>query len=106
MTAGTTTIRVRKETHEALAEIAQLEGRPIAEVLARLVEAHHANAMFDHHNAVMTGLGQPAAVPAEIDREQQLLDGTLLDGLRDDPWPVGEGGDRRAKCRFRPQPTR
>jgi hypothetical protein len=89
---STTTIRVRLDTRAALATIAKREGRTITDVVARLVEDHEANAMFDRHTAVMTGLGTTPAVQAELEAEQRLLDGTLLDGLEQDPWPVDERG--------------
>jgi hypothetical protein len=92
MPSATTTIRVRQETRAALAELAEQEGRPIIEVVARLVDDAKANAMFDHHTAVMTDLGDPPAVRTELEAEQAILDGTLLDGLEQDEWPHDEHG--------------
>jgi hypothetical protein len=90
--SSTTTIRVRLDTREALAAIAKREGRPITEVVARLVDEHEANVMFDRHTDVMTRLGTTPDRQAELDAEQRLLDGTLLDGLDRDPWPLDEHG--------------
>jgi nicotinamidase-related amidase len=92
MASSTTTIRVRQETRAALAELAEQEGRTIIEVVARLVDAARANAMFDHHIAITTGLGEPPAIPAAFEAEQSVLDGTLLDGLEHDEWPRDEHG--------------
>ena len=48
--------------------------------------------MFDLHAAAMSRVLSPDR-QAELDAEQRLLDGTLLDGLGDDPWPVDEHGE-------------
>ena len=76
----------------ALAAIASREGRPITDVVARLVENHEAAALFDLHTAAMTRVVSPEQRVA-LDAEQRLLEATLLDGLADDPWPVDEHGE-------------
>jgi predicted DNA-binding protein len=88
----TTTIRVRPDTRDRLASIAKREGQPIAEVVARLVAEHEANTMLDRHVAVVTRLGAGVSERADVEEEQRQLDGTLLDGLEDDPWPLDGRG--------------
>lgn len=78
--ATSTTIRVRETTHRALSDLAHRRGRSITEVVDQLVEQAEADAMFDAHNEVM------GPAPAEH------LEGTLMDGLADDPWPFDEHG--------------
>jgi hypothetical protein len=59
-----TTIRVRETTRRALSALAE------------------ADAMFDaHHEAMAPG-----------EQESHYLEGTLMDGLQDDPWPLDEHG--------------
>jgi predicted transcriptional regulator len=75
-----TTIRIRETTHRALSELAHRRGSSITEVVDQLVERAETDAMFDAHNEAMaTGTAQH-------------LEGTLMDGLEDDPWPVDEHG--------------
>lgn len=76
-----TTIRVRETTHRALSELAAQRGRSITEVIDQLVEQAETDAMFDAHNEAMA----PGA-------QESHLEGTLTDGLEDDPWPLDEHG--------------
>lgn len=80
---ASTTIRIRETTRRALSELAQRRGSSITEVVDKLVEDAQAGAMFDAHNEAM---GKPGAT------DERGLEGTLFDGLEDDPWPVDERG--------------
>jgi len=91
--SATTTIRVRPETRDALAEIARRDRLPITEVVARLVDEHETRTMFDAHVAAMAGAGTPSGDHAALGDDQRALDGTLLDGLEGDPWPLDAQGD-------------
>ncbi len=77
---ASTTIRVRETTRHALSELAHRRGSSITDIIDQLVEAAAADAMFDAHNEAMTS------------GPEHGLDGTLQDGLDDDPWPLDEGG--------------
>jgi hypothetical protein len=59
-----TTIRVRETTRRVLSALAE------------------ADAMFDAHHEAM----------APSEQESHYLEGTLMDGLQDDPWPLDEHG--------------
>jgi predicted transcriptional regulator len=77
-----TTIRVRETTRRALSALAAQRRSSITEVIDQLVEQADADAMFDaHHEAMAPG-----------EQESRYLEGTLMDGLQDDPWPLDEHG--------------
>jgi predicted transcriptional regulator len=76
-----TTIRVRETTRRALSALAAQRGSSITEVIDQLVEQAEADAMFDAHHEAMAP-----------DAQESHLEGTLMDGLGDDPWPLDEHG--------------
>jgi len=50
-----------------------------------------ADAMFDAHNEVMAHTSHRAPADA-LDAEEHQFEGTLMDGLGDDLWPLDEHG--------------
>lgn len=64
--------------------MAGTSGTSIPEVINGLVERAHADEVLAAHNRAVAG-GQYLA-------EIESLEGTLGDGLADDPWPVDDQG--------------
>jgi hypothetical protein len=86
--AATTTVRVREQTRRALAAIAKREGTTIPEVVARLVERAEADEILAAHDRAISA----PEVLEDYLAEVGSMEGTLADGLRDDPWPTDSRG--------------
>lgn len=78
---ASTTVRISKETQQALKELAKQEGKPMQEVLAQAIEAYRRQYILERTNAAYARLqSDPAAWQDEQD-ERQRWDVTLADGL-------------------------
>ena len=86
--AAGTTVRVREETRRALAAIAKRRGTTIPEVVAQLVEGAEADEILAAHNRAISA----PQVLEDYLAEVKSMEGTLSDGLRDDPWPTDSRG--------------
>ncbi len=86
--AATTTVRVHEKTRRALAAMAGREGITIPEVLARLVDHAETDEIIRAHNRAISAPEVLDDYLAEI----HSLEGTLPDGLEDDPWPTDSRG--------------
>jgi hypothetical protein len=80
------TVRVTAGTHDQLRELSQARGEPITLILARAVERYRRQCILEEANAQYAALLADPEERAAIQAEQRELDGTLLDGLEDDPW--------------------
>ena len=80
---STTTVRLTRETHVALREIASKEQKSIQAVVEKLVDDYRRRQLLEDGNRGYAALRQdPAAWAAELE-ERALWDTTLLDGLED-----------------------
>jgi predicted transcriptional regulator len=70
------TIRVRKETHQALKELSKARGVPITQLLDEATEQMRRTELLRQ---------DPKAWAEELE-ERRLWECTLMDGLEDDPW--------------------
>jgi hypothetical protein len=76
----TTTIRVRRNTHERLAKEAELAGTSMTEVLEAAVDVLEEQRLLD-------GMARSHAEHADaMKAEMAIWDATLADGLPDDDW--------------------
>ncbi len=83
---GNTTIRIPDATHAALQQLAREQGRTIGQVVTDAVD-HYARAQFlAGLNEDYARLRADPAAWADWQAELSSLDGTLLDGIADDPW--------------------
>lgn len=83
--SGSTSIRVSQETHEKLKELAANEHQALGDMIDRLMDTYQQQAFRRAVHESFRGLRED---PAE--REAYLIDmaawdGTLMDGLEDEP---------------------
>lgn len=79
-------VKITPEAHAKLADFAASDKRPMGEVLADLIERERRRRFFDAANAEYARLRADPEAWADWQEELRSMDGTLLDGLRDDPW--------------------
>jgi predicted transcriptional regulator len=81
---STTTVRVSKDTHRRLQELARESGVTMPELVDRLVEADRRRRLFDRANEAYAALqADPAAWEEELG-ERRAWDAALADGLSAD----------------------
>ncbi len=80
------TVKVPSEAHARLAEMAAADRRPMGEVLAELIERERRRRLFDAADAAYARLQADPETWADYQVELRSMDGTLVDGLEDDPW--------------------
>jgi len=85
-TAKSHTVRVSARTHRELRDLSRDSGEPITLILARAVERYRRQRVLDEANAAYAEYLSDPVARAEFQAELEELDGTLLDGLEDDPW--------------------
>lgn len=73
----TTTVKVTRQTHQALKEMAERRGTSMQDLMERVVEDMRRQEFLDAVNAAYAEVGSDA----ELARERELWDTTLLDGL-------------------------
>lgn len=88
-----TTIRIRGATHSALVELAAQRGRSITDLVDELVERAEVEAMFDAHHDALRRVSEDPEQAVAWEAERRDLEGSLLDGLEQDPWPRDERGE-------------
>ena len=84
---STTTIRVQPETYRRIAELARGRRKPISRILDEAVDLLERRCLLEAINDGYRRIRSDASARAALDREQDELDGTLGDGLDEDPWP-------------------
>lgn len=75
------TVRVRKETHELLRELAEQTGESVQDVLAKAVEAYRRQFIWQRTNAAYAALRADADSWSEVEEERRLWESTVTDGL-------------------------
>jgi len=83
MKAKSTTVRVDYETKLALDEIASAQGKPIASVIAELVEPYRKKSLLDSINKSFIALKHDKKASHEAEQEAKVLEGTLMDCLEE-----------------------
>ena len=83
---ASTTIRVSGETYAVLQRLARDHHRTIGDVVAEAVDRYQREQALATLNAAYARLAANPAASADWQAELRSLDGTLLDGLADDPW--------------------
>ena len=81
-----TTVKLSRDAHGVLASIATERGQPMSELLAELIEAERRRSLFDAADAAYLRLRSDPIAWADYQAEIRELEGTLMDGLVDDPW--------------------
>lgn len=80
-----------REAREALAEFARERRQSMGETLAELIERERRRAFLEGANADWADLQADPKAWADDWAEHRELEGTLMDGLEDDPWYEAEG---------------
>ncbi len=80
------TIRISEQSHRTLRQLADERGTSMQVVLDEAIERLRRAAFFESVNAAYERLRADPEAWAEIETERRALEGTLLDGLEDDPY--------------------
>lgn len=80
------TVRLREETHAALREMSTDCGVPITQLIAEMTEQRRRQEILRQGNEAYARLREDPKAWAEELEERRLFEGTLMDGLEDDPW--------------------
>ncbi len=81
-----TTVKISTETRDKLANLAATRKRPMSEVLAEIVERERRRAFLEEANAAYARIRADPEAWADYQAEIQSMEGTLMDGLENDPW--------------------
>ncbi len=92
--AATATVRVHAKTREQLRQLADSDETNMPSLIADLAQRELDRRMVSQHVTAFEGM-TPAA-RAAYQAELAAWDATLMDGLRDDPYPLlpKDGPDR------------
>ena len=85
-----TTVRIRAHTYRVLREMAKEHGESLSEALDRIVEEKRRAQMFQEANAAYAAIAADPVASASWRAEIAAWDGTLRDGLPDEPGPWDE----------------
>lgn len=83
---GTTTIRIPAASHATLRQLADDEGRTIGQVVNDAIDRYAREQFLEGLNRDYARLQADPVAWNDWQAELTSLDGTLLDGLEDDPW--------------------
>jgi predicted DNA-binding protein len=77
------TVRISEKAHDDLRTIAAQTGEPMAEVLAKAIEAYRRHVFMEQFNAAYAALRADSKADRQEQDEQAKWDATLGDGLED-----------------------
>ena len=80
------TVKIPVEAHVKLVELATAQQRPMGELLAELIERERRRAFLEGLNEDFARLRADPDAWADYQAEVRSMDGTLMDGLENDPW--------------------
>ncbi len=83
---ATTTVKIPTEAHAMLAELAAAQKRPMSALLADLIERERRRVFLEGLNADFARLRADPAAWTDYQAEVTSMEGTMMDGLEDDPW--------------------
>ncbi len=83
---GATTVRVSAKAHQQLKEIARADGISLTEALNRIIEAQRRQRFLEGLSQDYAVLRKDEGAWQEEQEERNALEGTLMDGLEDDPY--------------------
>lgn len=85
-------LRISKETHEKLRELARNEGISMQSVLERALDEYQKKQFFDSLDAGFAALKSDPEAWAEELRERRVWENTVMDGLDPDEIWTEDGG--------------
>jgi hypothetical protein len=80
------TLKISAETHAVLAELAAEDKRAMGEVVAEMTERERRRRFLEGANEDLARLRADPAEWADYRAEIRSMEGTLMDGLDDNPW--------------------
>jgi hypothetical protein len=80
------TVKIPVEVRDRLAELAASDHRSMGDLIAELVERERRRRFFDETDAAFARLQADPAAWEDYQAELRSMEGTLMDGLEDDPW--------------------
>lgn len=84
---STAVVRISEDSRKRLRELASREGATMQQVLDRALEIYRRQRFLDRVNNAYRALRKDVATWAEVEREREDWDATLLDGLpADERW--------------------
>ena len=97
------TAKIPADAHAKLVDLAAAEKQPMSEVLAKPIEQERRRAFLEAANEDLARLQADPEAWADYQAETRSMDGTLMDGLEDDPWiERGRRGAGHDAGRYRP----
>lgn len=85
---ASTTVRLNRESWSVLRELAEKSGESMQQVLAEAIEQYRRRKFLEEANVAYAALrADPKAWEGELE-ERRVLEGTLMDGLEDDQYPL------------------
>ncbi len=79
-----TTVRVAKEAHKALREIAERTGESMQTILAKAVEEYRRKTFLTSANSAFAALRKSSHAWRREQAEREAWDSTIVDGLEKD----------------------
>ena len=83
---ATVTVKIPSEAHAKLGGFAAADKRPMGEILSDLIEREQRRRFWEEYDRSIAQLQANPEAWADYQAEIRSLEGTLMDGLEDDPW--------------------
>lgn len=83
---GTVTVKLPTAAHKTLSEFAAADKRSMGEVLADLIDREEGRRFFEAAEAGYARLRADPEAWADYQAELRSMEGSLMDGLEEDPW--------------------
>ena len=82
----TLAITISMQAQRTIRALAVKTNLPVQEIVDRAVEELRRKLLFEEANAAYTALQEQPAAWKEIEREREVWDATLTDGLESEDW--------------------
>lgn len=82
-----TTIRISRHAHDAARELARMTGKPISQAVEEAIRAERRRLFWASFRQAAATTSENPAAAAEEAADRELFEGTLADGLDDEPVP-------------------
>ena len=83
---ATATVKIPTNSHATLTRLAAEQQRSMGEILTDLIERERRRLFLEGANCDFARLRANPEAWADYRAEHQSMEGTLMDGLTDDPW--------------------
>ena len=83
---ATVTVEIPSDAHATLGSFAAADKRPMGEILAELIERERRRRFWEEYDGAIARLCADPEAWADYQAEIRSMEGTLMDGLENDPW--------------------